>query len=121
MKGKPDRAPIRLLLRHSFSRTTTRHRITCTRSVIDGRRSTLVNGHGNLGCCRGCVASRIPDPESDRVNAPIQISVALGAQLHRLAVRRDHNVVESVTVSAARIVLGLIAADAGNHYTAGDI
>src|SRR2546425_10673073 len=98
-----------------------RHGVTRTRSVINSGSAGLVNRHSRLGRCRRRVAHRIRDLERDRINTSIQISVTLGAELHRLTVRRNHDVVESVPVSATQIVLKLIAADAGYHHAAREI
>ena len=51
-----------------------------------------------------------------RVNASIKVAVTFAPQLDRLTIRCNHDVVESVTVRATEIILGLVATHLLNNH-----
>ena len=52
--------------------------------------------------------------EGDGVNTTIEITVAFSAQLNRLAICGDYNVVDCIAVSSARVIVELIARNLEN-------
>src|SRR6185295_6529175 len=85
------------------------YRVSRSSAVID-RGAVISYRHFDLNCRRAAVAERIGDPECNRVDTSIKVTVTFAPQLDRLAIRSNHDVVESVTVTATQIVLGLVAA-----------
>src|SRR5205085_2135863 len=75
----------------------------------------------DLNCCRTSVAERIGDLKCNRIHASIKVAIAFAPQLDRLAIRSNHDVIESCTVSATQIVLQLVAAHLLNDDTAGHV
>jgi len=108
--------PNRLALIHL--RASTEYCIPGSRSIIHSRSSTLVNRDAYCGRCSGGVALRIRHLERDGVHTPIEVSVSLDAELHRLTVRSNHNIVQSRSVGASETVFWFITAHADNNHIA---
>src|SRR5712691_3911642 len=67
-----------------------------------------------FGGCGRRIARGVSDQESDRIDTTIAAAFTLSAQLHRLTVRGDHDVVHSVAIAIA--ILNLVAGHQSNHH-----
>ena len=81
-------------------------------SVINAtvyRRRAGVMRHNDLGRSPPDVAMRIRHLKGDRIDAAVAVTLALSAQLNRLTIGSDNNIVRGVTVTIA--VLDFVAGD----------
>ena len=82
------------------------------RSAVYSGSAVLIDWHGHVSCRSRRMANGIRYRERDGVNAPVKVPVALSAQLDRLAITRNHDVIDGAAVSAGRIVVQLVTGNA---------
>src|SRR4051812_7880612 len=68
------------------------------RSAVDGCAATIMR-HRYLGRCRRDIASCVSHLESDGIDATIAVTGTFSAQLHRLAITGDDDIVGRIAVS----------------------